>query len=162
MLVQWEYPILKKDQGWCLLRWIVGCAVHITFSSCIWMQQPLILSLQLQTWLPSPIILVVWSLKDPFPTCPLVWWGNWEPVCAGGSLPRLARIHCMHLFPNLHSAISCWQLEVGNMAIFTPWKLANTTNQGCHFPQRAGGRHLPAHPCCRHSSYLSLGMIRFF
>lgn len=74
-------------------------------------------------------------------------------------MPRPAGIHCTHLFPILRSAISCWQLEIGNVAIFTPWKLANTANQGFLSPQRADCKTFTSTRCCQHSSYLSPGML---
>ena len=52
----------------------------------------------------------------------------------------------VHTSFQFHIRMSCWQLETGSVEVFTPWKLANMTNQGFLFPQRACCKTLTSTP----------------
>lgn len=73
-------------------------------------------------------------------------WVTLNQQCVGGCSCRIVGIHFTHLAPVLCSAVSCWQLEIGSVEVFTPWKLANTRNQGFLFPQRACCKTLTSTP----------------
>ena len=73
-------------------------------------------------------------------------WVTLNQQRVGGHSCRIVGTHFTHLSPVLCSAISCWQLEVGSVEVFTPWKLANTTNQGFFLPRRACCKTLTSTP----------------
>lgn len=146
----------------CLLPLIVECAIH-TLGNCIWIVQCPTLGLQPQrtslvpsVWGSNPLTLA----RIPFSTCPLVKPGNCGPVACWRQLAGAGGGGLHMSLPNSacnHAGQAAWNWQC--RSIYT-METDKHYQSGLSFPPAI--KHLPAHPCCQSSSWLSLGMTSFF